>query len=94
MRKYGFHDGEIPFDANGQLPLDKDPKEAWAQLHPEFFPVNITRDDRQTLLRVPGLGPITVRTILKRRQEGRLCAITDIGKPGKLLRKAARYLTF
>lgn len=94
MRKYGFHDGEIPFDANGQLPLDKDPKEAWAQLHPEFFPVNINRADRQTLLRVPGLGPITVRTILKRRQEGRLCDITDIGKPGKLLRKAARYLTF
>ena len=94
MRKYGFHDAEIPFDAEDRLPLDKDPKEVWAQLHPEFFPVDINRADRETLLRVPGLGPVTVRTILKRRRQKRLTDLTDIGKPNKLLSKAARYLTF
>lgn len=94
MRKYGFHDTEIPFDGNDRLPLDKDPKEAWAQLHPECFPVDINRADRETLLRVPGLGPVTVRTILKRRRQGRLTDITDIGAPNKLLSKAAGYLTF
>ena len=55
MRKYGFHDTEIPFDAEDQLPLDKDPKEAWAQAHPEFFPIDVNGADRDTLLRVPGL---------------------------------------
>ncbi len=94
MRKYGFHDHEIPFDADDRLPLNKDPKEAWAQAHPEYFPVNVNHADRNTLLRVPGLGPVTVRTILKRRQQGRLTAIDDIGKPGKLLKKATPYLVF
>ncbi|NLW83208.1 MAG: radical SAM protein [Phycisphaerae bacterium] len=94
MRKYGFHDAEIPFDDHNRLPLDKDPKEAWADLHPEQFPVDVNRADRQTLLRVPGLGPLTVRTLLKRRQQARLTTIADIGKPGKLLRKAEKYLTF
>ena len=91
MRKYGFHDGEIPFDANDSCRWIKTRR--GRALH-RSFPGEHQPHDRQTLLRVPGLGPITVRTILKRRQEGRLCAITDIGKPGKLLRKAARYLTF
>ncbi len=94
MRKYGFHDHEIPFDAGDRLPLDKDPKEAWAQGHPEFFPVDVNRADRDTLLRVPGLGPVTVRRILKRRRQARLTNLHDIGKPGKLLAKAAAYLTF
>ena len=94
MRKYGFRDGEIPFDDQNRLPLDKDPKEAWAQLHPEHFPVDVNRADRQTLLRVPGLGPLTVKSILKRRQKARLAAISDIAKPSKLLKKAAQYLTF
>lgn len=94
MRKYGFHDGEIPFDAHGRLPLDRDPKEAWAHLHPDCFPVDVNRADRHTLLRVPGLGPHTVRTILKRRREARLASLADIGKPNKLLTKAAAYLVF
>lgn len=94
MRKYGFHDAEIPFDAQNRLPLDKDPKEAWAALNPQFFPVDVNCADRQTLLRVPGLGPLTVRTILKRRQQARLTGIEDVGKPNKLLQKAANYLIF
>lgn len=94
MRKYGFRDNEIPFDEQNRLPLDKDPKEAWAQLHPEHFPVDVNRADRQALLRVPGLGPLTVKSILKRRQKARLTDIADIAKPTKLLKKAQGYLTF
>jgi predicted DNA-binding helix-hairpin-helix protein len=94
MRKYGFHDGEILFDEQNRLPLDKDPKEAWALRHPECFPVDVNKADRETLLRVPGLGPLTVKTILKRRQQARITAIEDIGKPGKLRKKASGYLVF
>lgn len=94
MRKYGFHDAEIPFDEKNRLPLDKDPKQAWADLHPEHFPVDVNHADRQTLLRVPGLGPLTVRTLLKRRQQARLTDISDFAKPSKRLAKAAAYLTF
>jgi predicted DNA-binding helix-hairpin-helix protein len=47
------------------------------------------------LLRVPGLGPVTVRRILGiRRERGRIRSIDEIGRPGKRLRKAAQYLQF
>ncbi len=94
MRKYGFEDSDIEFDPTGRLSLDKDPKELWAQNHPDFFPININRATRYQLLRVPGLGPITVNRILNSRTISRFNRIDDIGKPGKLLQKAAQYISF
>lgn len=94
MRKYGFKDDEIAFDPSGRLPLDKDPKEIWALQHPERFPVDINKADKWQLLRVPGLGLISVNRILSQRRESKIRRIQDIGKPGKLLNKATQYLKF
>jgi predicted DNA-binding helix-hairpin-helix protein len=94
MRKYGFTDSDIICRENGNLSLDKDPKQTWADNHPEQFPVNVNYASRLQLLRVPGLGPITVGRILYRRKSGRLHRIEDLGRPGARLRKAAEYLIF
>lgn len=94
IRKYGFQEEDIPFEHDGNLSLTDDPKEIWARTHPEYFPLNINRASRNELLRVPGLGPVTVNHILQSRKYHRLRAIDDIGKPGKLLRKAANYIRF
>ncbi len=94
LRKYGFSDSEIPFEADGRLSLLTDPKQAWARLHPEFFPVNVNRASKEDLLRVPGLGPITAQRILEQRRNGRISRIEDIGKSGKLLSKACQHITF
>ena len=94
MRKYGFKDNEIPFDEKGRLSLDKDPKEIWADNHPEQFPLDINKADKMELLRIPGLGLITVNRILKQRKFSKLRRIEDIAKPGKLLNKAKQYLKF
>lgn len=95
VRKYGFSPDEIPFDAQGNLSLSADPKEIWAQRHPEFFPVDIHAADRYTLLRVPGLGPLSVETILRLRNCGkRIRRIEDLGRVGKRLSKASGYLRF
>ena len=94
LRKYGFHADEIPFENDGSLSLKTDPKELWAQRHPEFFPVDVNRADKADLLRVPGLGPVTVARVLKRRKQSRLRDIDSIGKWGKRLSKTARYVTF
>lgn len=95
IRKYGFASVEIPFDEHGNLSLDTDPKESWAQNHPERFPVDVNHAEMGELLRVPGLGPTTVDRILKRRMNGgRLGSLGDIGRPGKRLAKAAGYLKF
>ena len=94
MRKYGFKDADIAFDAQGHLPLEADPKELWAQNHPDFFPVDVNRAARLELLRVPGLGPVTVNRIVRQRRAQRIRRLEDIGRPGVRLRKARTYLAF
>ena len=94
LRKYGFDESDIVFEKNGNLSLTVDPKEAWALRHPEFFPVDVNRAARFSLLRVPGLGPVTVRRILERRKQALLRRIEDVGKVGVRLEKARKYMAF
>jgi len=94
FRKYGFEESDIVFGENGNLSLATDPKEAWALSHPEVFPVNVNSASRFSLLRVPGLGPVTVKQILERRKERDIRCIEDVGKVGVRLEKASKYVTF
>lgn len=94
MRAYQFNASEMVYDDKGNLDLSRDPKEAWAFSHPEFFPVRINKGDKEALLRVPGLGPISVERILLARKNFRIRALEDIGIRGKLARKAFSYLDF
>jgi len=94
MRKYAFTEPDILFDKNGNLSLETDPKEAWALGHPEFFPININKASKFSLLRVPGLGPLTVKMVLEQRKQSRIRSIEDVGKVGVRLKKAKKYLTF
>jgi len=94
LRKYGFEESDIVFEKNGNLSLTVDPKEAWALRHPEFFPVDVNRASKFSLLRVPGLGHVTVRRILERRKQALLRRIEDVGKVGVRLEKARKYMAF
>jgi len=69
MRFYGFGSEEVAGAAgdDGMLPLDIDPKLAWALKHRESFPVDVNRAPREMLLRVPGLGTKAVERILSSR---------------------------
>ncbi len=70
MRFYGFEPAEVGqvTDAAGMLPLDIDPKLAWALKFRERFPVDVNRADREALLRVPGLGVKAVDGIIASRR--------------------------
>lgn len=94
LRKYAFAESDIIFDKDGNLSLTTDPKEAWALRHPEFFPLNINQASKLSLLRVPGLGPVTVKRILKQRKKSRIKSIEEVGKTGIRLEKAKKFLTF
>ncbi|MFA7486447.1 MAG: helix-hairpin-helix domain-containing protein, partial [Phycisphaerae bacterium] len=94
MRKYGFSEQDIIFNSDGNLSLEDDPKSAWAQAHPEYFPVNINSASKYQMLRVPGLGPLTVKNILEIRKHRKLRSLDDIGKIGVRLAKAGKYLQF
>jgi len=81
LRAYGFGVEELPFDDDGNLPLAQDPKMLWAQGHPEHFPLEINQAAAQELVRVPGIGPQTMRNILRARLDG---ALRDLGQLKKL----------
>ncbi len=70
MRFYGFQPAEVAEAAgdDGMLPLDIDPKLAWALKHRDLFPVDVNRAARDQLLKVPGLGTKAVKRILESRR--------------------------
>lgn len=91
FRRYGWELEDIPWDGNGRLSLTEDPKLAWAKLHPEKFPVNLARADKQELLKVPGIGPTTAKRILQMRKETALRDFSDLPVKGKRLELLKQY---
>lgn len=92
LRYYGYRAEELPFDETGRLPLDVDPKTAYAMKHPELFPIEINTACREELLRVPGLGDGSVRRVLASRREGRIRDLEALGLPDATTRRAAAYV--
>ena len=71
MRFYGYTPAEVvqaTDPSTGMLPLDIDPKLAWALRFRDRFPVDVNRAPREALLRVPGLGVKAVNAILSSRR--------------------------
>jgi predicted DNA-binding helix-hairpin-helix protein len=94
MRKYGFSDEEIPFEPDGNLSIQEDPKSAWARLNPQYFPLNVNKADKFELLRVPGLGPTSVNRILASRAHGgRISSLRDVSHLAPRLKAVKQYLT-
>lgn len=94
IRKYGFRRDDILLDSGGNLSLEKDPKELWAENHPEFFPVHLNKADKEALLRVPGLGPETAALILNFRRERKVAGLGDLALKGKRAKKISPYVVF
>ena len=81
MRFYGFAPQEVAdaAGADGNLPLDIDPKLAWALKFRESFPVDVNRAPKEMLLRVPGLGTKAVARILASRRH-RTLRLDDVAR--------------
>ncbi|WP_380871812.1 putative DNA modification/repair radical SAM protein [Sphingomonas sp. DBB INV C78] len=93
VRFYGFAPAEVvkaADPATGMLPLDIDPKLAWALKFRDQFPVDINRAPRERMLRIPGLGVKAVDAILVARRLRRL-RLEDLGR---LTRSANRLRPF
>jgi len=93
IKDYGFsvEDFSKVF-VDGNLPLNIDPKEAWALANRELFPVEINRADYHLLLRVPGIGKKSAEEIISRRKVKRLSSLEDL-KGIRNLKKALKYIT-
>ncbi len=92
LRDYGFTVEELPFDPEGNLPLESDPKLAWAQRHLIHAPVEVNSAGRSELLRVPGIGPRGAERILRERRRGRLRDLADLRKLRIVVKRAAPFI--
>ena len=78
LRDYGWSVQDLAFLQDGNLRIDIDPKRAWAEKYLRSAPVEIMTANRQQLLRVPGIGPISADAILKARRLGRLSDLSHL----------------
>jgi predicted DNA-binding helix-hairpin-helix protein len=92
LRDYGFDMEELPFTQAGNLPLDTDPKLAWAQANLLANPIDINHADRETLLRVPGIGPKGVEAILIARRRSKLRDLKALQAIGVIASRAAPFV--
>jgi putative DNA modification/repair radical SAM protein len=92
MRFYGFDAGELTTSAEPNLPLDMDPKLAWALRHRERFPVDLNKAPREMLLRVPGLGVRNVNRILVMRRHAAV-RLDDLAKLHVPMKKVRPFVT-
>jgi predicted DNA-binding helix-hairpin-helix protein len=92
LRDYGFDLEELPFDSEGNLPKNIDPKLAWASNHLSEQPIDLNLANRRELLRVPGIGPKSATAIMKARKTIRLREIDDLTKIGINPKRSVPYI--
>jgi putative DNA modification/repair radical SAM protein len=94
MRFYGFAPNEVQgaADDQGMLPLDVDPKLAWALKFRDVFPVDVNRAPRELLWRVPGLGTKAVDRILSSRRWRKL-RLDDVARLTLSIAKVRPFIT-
>lgn len=92
LRDYGFAMEEMPFAQNGNLPLNKDPKTAWAEQTLLHKPIEVNTANRQQLMMIPGIGPKGADGILKARKIHKLNSLDDLQKLGIIAKRSAPYV--
>ncbi len=91
LREYAFELDEIPA-AGGNLPLDEDPKTAWARRNLSKFPVEIMTAAPRTLMRVPGIGPTWAKRLVEVRKKSHIRDFRDLARLGRIRKSAAGWL--
>jgi predicted DNA-binding helix-hairpin-helix protein len=92
VRDYGFSVEDMPFEPTGNLPLQIDPKQAWAQTNLSGSPIEINNASRSELLRIPGIGPKSATAILNARYHGKLKNFDDLRRLGLNPTRAIAYI--
>jgi predicted DNA-binding helix-hairpin-helix protein len=92
LRDYGFGTEELPFNFDGHLPLDVDPKIAWARINLAGHPLEINHMDKNELLRIPGIGLKSAKTIISTRIHNKITSHEELSALGVNIKRAAPYI--
>ena len=91
LRFYGFSVEEIVPEGEN-LPMEYDPKCAWALRNMHLFPVEINRAPLEMLLRVPGIGSRNAYKIIEARKYNTL-SFESLQKMRVALKRAQHFIT-
>ena len=91
LRFYGFTAEEIAPEGEN-LPLEYDPKCAWALRNPQCFPVEVNTAPLEMLLRVPGIGGRGAYKITEARRYAAL-DFSDLKRMRIVLKRAKHFIT-
>ena len=92
LRFYGFTVSELFNKENSNLDPDLDPKVTWALRNLEQFPVEVNRASYGMLMRVPGIGAVSAKRIIRQRKIAAV-SFDDLKKMGVVIKRAKYFLT-
>ncbi len=92
LRDYGFDMEEMPFNAKGNLPLDVDPKLAWARIHLAGKPIEINVAEKEELMLIPGIGAKGAMRIIFARRSRRLRFARELRQIGVSTKRALPFI--
>lgn len=92
LRYYGFQSSELLSKEKPYFDNRIDPKCDWALRHLGDFPVEVNRAGYDSLLRVPGIGPTSVKRIMEARRHGSV-TFEMMRKMGVVLKRAQYFIT-
>ncbi len=92
LRFYQFDVDEVIDPAHPYLDLDVDPKANWAINNLHLFPIEVNTAPYEMLLRVPGIGVVGAKKILRARKTCRLRE-PELRKLGIAFKRARYFIT-
>lgn len=91
LRFYGFTVSELFESQTENLDPDMDPKVAWAIRNLDRFPIEINRASYEELMRIPGIGDVSARRILRARRVGSV-GFEEMKKMGVVMKRAKYFV--
>ncbi len=91
LRFYGFTVSELFGKGDANLDPDLDPKVTWALRNLDRFPVEVNTASYEMLMRIPGIGNLSARRIIRQR---RFAAVRfdDLKKMGVVMKRAKYFV--
>ncbi len=96
LRVYDFNkqELELALSDSGNLSLTYDPKTIIAHRQPWLFPVDIDQASYTELLRVPGIGPVSAKRIIRIRKDHSIVSVKQLSKMGVIIKQAVPFIRF
>lgn len=91
LRFYNFEADELLDQGMPNFDKDFDPKIMWAFRHMDIFPIDINKASLEMLLRIPGIGNVSARRIIKQRRMAHI-RYEHLKKLGVVVKRAKYFI--